>query len=268
MVREQPRNPRQGKVRKTQVRKVARPAPPEDSGFRLSFGAASIQGGRDYQEDAYGIHPQTGIFVVADGMGGHDNGGEASRAAVSSILEELDSSLGARRGDSEFFDLAQRAVRRTGGNTTLVMARYNPLTKSVMISWAGDSGAVAITPGGEYTFLSEPHGVQNIVSKYLGGPPGAMLWEPEARTVVLEGPVRIVLYSDGLDPVLDAEIPRGGWDLGNSQPARGYSPQTCRKLWNFDNEHLNDAAMMLCREAIDKGSTDNCTAIVLDFSEG
>lgn len=262
MVRD--REHEQGRRRRTRKIRPAQPKLKED-GFLMFFGAASIQGGRDYQEDAYGMHPQTGVFMVADGMGGHAFGGEASRAAVAAITEELD--LERIQGFPGLFDIAQRAVRRTGGNTTLICARYVPGSRQVVLAWAGDSGAVAISPDGEYVFLTDPHGQANIVSKYLGGPPGMLLWEPQIRIVQLEGPVRIVLYSDGLDPVLDAEIPRGGWDLGNSEPARGYSPQTCRKLWAFGADQLNEAAMMLCREAIDKGSTDNCTAIVLDFSE-
>lgn len=257
------------KVRKIRQGVKSREVSPLVGAYRLSFGAASIQGGRDYQEDSYGIHPQMSVFFVADGMGGHSFGKEAAEAATSTITEMLDAEMAEPAGRSigSYFDAAQRAVRRTGGNTTLVMAVYHAQKGQISVAWAGDSGAVAISPGGDYHFLTEPHGHANIVAKYLGGPPGSLLWEPEVRLVQLEGPVRIVIYSDGLDPVLDAEVPAGGWDMGSSEKMRGYSPQTCRKLWGFDNDHLNDAAMMLCREAVDRGSTDNCTAIVLDFSE-
>lgn len=50
----------------------------------------SDQGGRSYQEDAYGHIVARGVacFVVADGAGGHGGGDVASRLVVRAILEQ------------------------------------------------------------------------------------------------------------------------------------------------------------------------------------
>lgn len=58
------------------------------------------QGGRSYNEDSIGsrINDSRGIFVVADGLGGHALGEEASAAAVETIVSGWDPS---REDDSE-----------------------------------------------------------------------------------------------------------------------------------------------------------------------
>lgn len=54
--------------------------------------AYTNKGGRSYNEDSVGskFDDSSGIFVVADGLGGHACGEEASAAAVETILSEWD----------------------------------------------------------------------------------------------------------------------------------------------------------------------------------
>lgn len=52
------------------------------------------KGGRSYNEDSLGSYfdGSGGVFVVADGLGGHDRGGDASAAAVKAITTGWDTS--------------------------------------------------------------------------------------------------------------------------------------------------------------------------------
>jgi serine/threonine protein phosphatase PrpC len=56
----------------------------------LIFTAASHPGvRRENNEDSYGAHPELGLFVVADGVGGYEAGEVASRCAVEAIAESI-----------------------------------------------------------------------------------------------------------------------------------------------------------------------------------
>ncbi len=52
-------------------------------------GASDIGKKRNENEDSIGIDEENGIFVVADGMGGHENGAMASKTAVATVHDEL-----------------------------------------------------------------------------------------------------------------------------------------------------------------------------------
>ena len=49
---------------------------------------------RERNEDSYLVDPDTGIMAVADGMGGHQGGGTASRMAVELLAKELSEARG------------------------------------------------------------------------------------------------------------------------------------------------------------------------------
>lgn len=53
---------------------------------RVSFGLTDVGRRRVSNEDAFGIDDELGLYVVADGMGGHAAGEIASREAVDTVL--------------------------------------------------------------------------------------------------------------------------------------------------------------------------------------
>lgn len=77
--------------------KPSRSTPPK---ARISCWAATDVGlKREDNEDSFLVEPSLGLFMVADGMGGHAGGGTASRMAVSQVRDAI---LAARRGGGIF----------------------------------------------------------------------------------------------------------------------------------------------------------------------
>ncbi len=58
-----------------------------------AFGATDVGRKRKINEDAFAIDEDRGFYVVADGMGGHSNGAEASKAAVGMVREYLNQNV-------------------------------------------------------------------------------------------------------------------------------------------------------------------------------
>jgi len=68
---------------------------------------------RSGHEDNYLMAPERGIFVVADGMGGHAAGEVASEMAVKSVARELGSLRG--MSEEEIGERMRLAIRAANG---------------------------------------------------------------------------------------------------------------------------------------------------------
>ncbi|WP_082390145.1 PP2C family protein-serine/threonine phosphatase [Ornatilinea apprima] len=179
-----------------------------------------------------------GVFIVADGMGGHQNGEVASAFAVRSMAEYLISRLyspvlGMRSGTQieslheiieEGVQEAQSAVVKNapGGGTTLTTALV--MGERVTIAHVGDSRAYFIHPDGRMRAVTKDHSLvrrlielgqinedeaavhpqRNVLYRALGQQEP---FRPEVNTHLLPHPGYLMICSDGLWGVLgDAEI--------------------------------------------------------------
>jgi len=59
----------------------------------IAWGLSDVGRKRDHNEDSYVVHTDDGLFIVADGMGGHLGGDRASRMAVDLVAEGLERTL-------------------------------------------------------------------------------------------------------------------------------------------------------------------------------
>ena len=110
---------------------------------------------RDHNEDYISWSPETGLVILADGMGGHNAGEVASELAVSSINEALEEVLSPEIKDScdmDFKEVVHEAViyaneeinshakehpECNGMGTTIVMTLF--YKDSVILASVGDS---------------------------------------------------------------------------------------------------------------------------------
>lgn len=237
----------------------------------VRVGCKTAQGRRPNNEDAYLVDLRQGLFVVADGMGGQDRGEVASGMAVDLLPRLVHQSL-ENGGDAptavmKAFEGASTAIhdaskhqpegRRMGTTAVLALCRNG----KVYVSHLGDSRAYLVR-GHTVRQLTVDHSVaqalvdmgaltaeeaksspyQNVLHKFLGC--ATMTEGAQVHPFSPEANDRLLLASDGLTNFLSDDDLRTG-------PTNFPDPQD----WT---DHL-------VQMALDRGSRDNVTCIVVRF---
>lgn len=243
----------------------------------IDIAAMTATGRRQRNEDSYRANPERGLFVIADGMGGHEGGQVASQIATRTISTFFDQHSHTNgdldpwrtEKDLSFMEnmvclsvrLAHRAVKakRRGrlaqmGSTVVVAA----LDEDVLtVGHIGDSRVYLLRDGylmrltRDHSFLNELvdagytldsntlNRYQGLITRALGFPSGE--GRPAlCRETLLPGDT-LLLSTDGLHDVLrDEEIAQ-----------------------HLTNPDADEACEELVREAYERGSHDNITALVV-----
>lgn len=207
---------------------------------------------------------QLGLWVVADGMGGHSGGAEASRMACDAVNE------GVRHGMplADAFEVAHSRVRSAQeGNpalhdmgTTLVAVREHE--GEYELAWVGDSRIYRFnSESGEFECLTRDH---NVAGRLLET---GRITEDQARA----HPQRHILTDcigqrEGLPTI---ESTRLDWRPGDrlllcTDGLNGElsDPELARWLGSLDSPRA--AAEKLAGQALEAGGRDNISLIVLD----
>jgi protein phosphatase len=140
----------------------------------ISWGISDVGRKRDHNEDAYVNRAEDGLFIVADGMGGHLGGDRASRMAVDLVAEELGHTVfqagpgsgagegpppgppeeapaatalraAARAAGAAIYDVAQNDAQLQGMGTTLTALLFR--NGRVHVAHVGDSRAYLYRDG-------------------------------------------------------------------------------------------------------------------------
>lgn len=184
---------------------------------------------RNQNEDALHIDEHLGLYVVADGLGGHQRGDVASAMAISVLHRELTKRLtaDANREDAikkamqianqDVFDRARRDDALQGMGTTLSLVLL--ADGGLYYGHIGDS-RICLERNGVCRQLTKDHTMveelretgtisneearlhprKNVLVKALGTQPSI---EPDTGYERLDGPERIVLMTDGVYEYVD-----------------------------------------------------------------
>jgi len=229
---------------------------------------------RRHNEDAYLVLPVQGVLAVADGMGGHRAGEQASRIAVDAATGVL---MVAQRAD-RFDDLESltrvgRALRvanqqviqaasedpgRAGMGTTLVVAMFRD--ERIFFAHAGDSRLYRLREGGLRQLTRDHSLVQQLVDQ------GVFRDRDEANAAGVGDNVlvRSLGMQGKVEPdVGDALLRAGDLFLLCTDGLAGKVPDgEIEALMNACGERLDELADRLVQAALDAGGSDNVTVVV------
>jgi len=217
-----------------------------------------------------------GLYIVADGMGGHKNGEIASelaiRAVVGYILTEIYTplmSLNPEQGELSFREVFHEGIEKAnaeiiknsyGGGTTVTAILI--VGDQMTIAHVGDSRVYSVDKNGKMEALTRDHSLVKRLQE-LGQ------ITPEEAAV---HPQRNVLYRAlGQGEPFDPEI------ISTRRPDSGYLLVCSDGLWSIvDGEIMSsvfksgtsvqDICDRLIDAANDAGGPDNISAILVEFS--
>ncbi|HTJ17578.1 MAG TPA: protein phosphatase 2C domain-containing protein [Steroidobacteraceae bacterium] len=227
----------------------------------MRFAARTHPGRRGGQnEDSLGWDEASGLYFVADGMGGHASGDVASRIVKETLLGsalQLPLRAAVRRAHEEVAQAAADNTAHANMGSTVVAARIED--RHAEVAWVGDSraylwrGNVLRQLTRDHSYLEVLREQENLSETQLRGHPNKNLvtqtlgiGTPEPS--LINEPLRkgdwLLLCSDGLnDELEDGEI-----------------AQILRT-----NAAPDAAADALIAAALARGGRDNVSAVVVEY---
>ena len=223
------------------------------------------------QDDYYIDDPQGRFFIVADGMGGHAGGQEASRIAVNTIQSYLEKNWNSDAGSPEMLEAAFRLANQDILDAQLKEPALNDMgTTGVAVIFrdehpccahVGDSRLYRLRESEiqqmteDHTWVSRAiqagqitpeqgrnHPMRHVLSQCIGRPD---LEEVTVGSFEVQAGDRLLLCSDGLTEELsDAEL--------------------ADRLTSIEAEEK--AAATLVEDAKEKGGRDNITLVIVTIA--
>lgn len=233
--------------------------------MNINLGHTSHSGiKRDHNEDTYGIDLEHGLFLVADGMGGHDHGEIASALARDHILTSIKEKMSIKQAVLDANqEIINNSLEKPGDlpmGTTIALLQIKD--NNYKCAWVGDSRVYKYSEGqliaisSDHSYVQElvdqelitaaqarSHPHRNVVTQALG-----VTDNSEIKVALAEGKIKpgdkFLLCSDGLTEEVDDE-----------------------KIAAIMKKTLSPKEIgdQLLIKALENGGSDNITTIVLEF---
>jgi protein phosphatase len=232
--------------------------------FRYESWAVSDTGRvRTLNEDRYLADPAIGMWLVADGVGGHD-AGEVASGEIVDHLATLGVASSAADQHARFVDRLTRAnaairdyAERNGaslGSTVVAMLAFEGQYR---VLWMGDS-RVYLVRKGALTQLSRDHSeVQELVDR-------GILSKEEARSWPRRN---VITRAVGASPDIDVEVAYGTLEVGDTYILCSDGLTTHASdadiLEAANGRKARDICERLLELTLSRGGTDNVTIVVV-----
>ena len=221
---------------------------------------------KENNEDTVFIDPATNLFVVCDGMGGHDDGAVASAVAAEVVGREVKNvslEMSIHRAHQAIAEAVESGQGNVGMGTTVLACQLSK-QGHYEIAWVGDSRAYSISQDTKnYAQITEDHSYVNYLLKSGYITPHEVAFHPyknlllqavggareDIEVSVMHGRMEpgsfLLLCSDGLSNEIEID---GMVD---------YIRQNSRE------KDLQKSVQTLVEKALDNGGKDNISVILV-----
>lgn len=234
--------------------------------FRIETGGATNTGCiRDHNEDSFVVRPELGVWVVADGMGGHEAGDYASQT-ITGEMASLGFAISAGDLQARFLERVGRAHARirehseqlggtTVGATLVGMLMHEDNFACV---WSGDSRIYRFRDGMLEQLTKDHTEVQELLEAGMINAEEAETW-PRKNVIT-----RAIGVSDQPNcDVMSGQVQSGDMFLLCSDGLTEHNNDAdIAALMAHDGEP-QDICDAMITQTLDRGAKDNVTAVVV-----
>jgi serine/threonine protein phosphatase PrpC len=256
------------------------PSPVTSTGLRIEVaGETNVGMKRNHNEDCFSIYEESGLYIVADGMGGHAHGEVASQMAVDTLKEFFQATAedpertwpykmdrgrgyeenrlmtGIKLANLRIYESAQRDSKQRGMGTTLVS--LFAVEDGVYVGHVGDSRVYRVRDGA-IEQLTEDHSLLNDYIKMKRLTPEEIANFPHKNVIV-----RALGMKDTVKVDTRFETPKeGDVYLLCSDGLSGPVDDDTMLAIVRDNTDIKVVASKLIAKANENGGPDNITVII------
>jgi serine/threonine protein phosphatase PrpC len=241
--------------------------PPTASPPAYETGAATHPGRvRSQNEDHFVLLPDSGVFAVADGMGGHEAGSLASSTVVDALrtigvpasapdlLARLEDRI--LRANARLRDEARDRGNAVVGSTVVALLVFGG---NYAVLWSGDSRLYLVRDGRIAQLTRDHTEAQELVDK-------GVLRQDEVRTWPRRN---VVTRALGVNEVPELDIDHGSLQPGDifvicsdGLTAHAADEEILARVRGAGAQQACDALIAL---ALERGGTDNVTVLVVHY---
>jgi PPM family protein phosphatase len=221
---------------------------------------------RDHNEDNYRVKPELGLWIVADGMGGHESGEVASAMTVDIVGQSVEDGKSLKDSLVAAHEAVMRAAEsdptKLGMGSTVVVLKITG--SRYEIAWVGDSRVYLFSQKGGFKLLTHDHSyvqllidndlispedakhhpMSHVVNQAIGSSPKGTVAVDTLNGTVHAGD-RFLLCTDGLTN----EVP----------------DEAIAAVLRREKDH-QAAVEKLIEEALAAGGSDNVTTVIVEIA--
>lgn len=247
------------------------------------YGATNVGKVRQANEDSFLVDQERNLYVVADGMGGHQGGGYASQQAIAGIKEEIGKLESAQdstqpvndhlgrtpvqtrllhalqKTNERIFKKAMEESSLRGMGTTVTALQFDPTVAN--IAHVGDSRLYLLRDGHLFQLTRDHSWVQEQVD-------AGILTETEAKIHPLKN---IITRSMGHEPEVEVDLFKETYQSGDQflicsdGLTNMVEDNTIREV--MSSRPPPASLDELIRLALESGGLDNVTAVIVKVEE-